>query len=238
MTSTADAVVSRPRGISIGQALRSAAVDFYFNSWRFVPANLAWAIGLVVVLLAAVIWTPALLLGVFLAAPLAGMHRMAAQLTRGEAASLSDFVEGTRRFGLHATGLLAGAAMLATVLVTNLVTGFGSDSPLGWFVGATALWGLVALAMYLIALWPMLVDPKHERLPLRRRVQLAGLVVIGRPARLFLLTVLIAAVLVASTALLGVIVLVGVAYASLLATRWVLPAADELEARYEAARAR
>jgi len=52
------------------------------------------------------------------------------------------------------------------------------------------------------------------------------------------LTLLIAAILVVSTALLGVIVLVGVAYASLLATRWVLPTADDLEARYEAARAR
>jgi hypothetical protein len=105
-------------------------------------------------------------------------------------------------------------------------------------VGATALWGLVALAMFIVALWPVLVDPRHEAAPLRRRLQLAALVVVGRPGRLFLLTLLIAATLVASTALLGVIVLVGVAYASLLATRWVLPAVDELEARYEAARAR
>jgi hypothetical protein len=73
---------------------------------------------------------------------------------------------------------------------------------------------------------------------LRRRLQLAGLVLIGRPGRLFLLTVLIVAILVVSTVLLGAIVLVGIAYTSLLATRWVLPAADDLEARYEAARAR
>jgi len=105
-------------------------------------------------------------------------------------------------------------------------------------VGATALWGLVALVMVVIAIWPVLVDPRREDRPLRRRLQLAGLVLIGRPGRLFLLTVLILAILVASTVLLGAIVLVGVAYTSLLATRWVLPAADDLEARYEAARAR
>jgi hypothetical protein len=51
-------------------------------------------------------------------------------------------------------------------------------------------------------------------------------------------TLAIAAILVGSTALLGAIVLVGVSFSSLLATRWVLPAADELEARFEAARAR
>ena len=223
---------------SIGQAIRLAGSDFYFNSLRFVPANLAWAITLLAVLFAAVIWLPALLLGVLVAVPIAGMHRMAALLTRGEPTSISDFLDGMRRFGLHAAGITAGVAILAAVLVTNVVTGFGSSSPLGWFVGATALWGLVALAMAVIAIWPVLVDPRREDRPLRRRLQLAGLVVIGRPGRLFLLTVLIAVILVASTALLGVIVLVGVAYTSLLATRWVLPAADDLEARYEAARAR
>jgi len=226
------------RGVSIGQAVRLAAVDFYYNSWRFVPANVAWSIALLAILFAAVTWTPAIVLAVLLAMPIAGMHGMAAQLARDEPAGLSDFVEGMRRFGLRATGLLAVAAMLAAVLVTNLFTGIGSDSPLGWFVGATALWGLVALAMFVVALWPVLVDPSREATPLRRRLQLAAMVVVGRPGRLFLLTALIAATLIASTALLGVIVLVGVAYASLLATRWVLPAVDELEARYEAARAR
>jgi uncharacterized membrane protein YesL len=231
-------MASKLPGTSIGQAIRLAAGDFYFNSLRFVPANVVWAIALLAVLFAALNWPPALLLGALLAVPLAGMHRMAALLTRGEPTSISDFVAGMRRFGLQATGILAGAAILAVVLLTNLVTGFASNGVLGWFVGATALWGLVALAMAVIAVWPVLVDPRREDRPLRRRLQLAGLVLIGRPGRLFLLTVLIAVILVASTILLGVIVLVGVAYTSLLATRWVLPAVDDLEGRYEAARAR
>jgi uncharacterized membrane protein YesL len=231
-------VTSSVHGTSIGQAIRLAAVDFYFNSLRFVPANLAWAAALLAVLFLALIWPPALALLTLLAVPLAGMHRMAALLTRGEAASFSDFVAGMRRFGLHATGIMAGVVILAAVLVTNALTGFASNEPLGWFIGATALWGLVALAMAVIAVWPILVDPRHEDAPLRRRLQRTGLVVIGRPGRLFVLTLLVAVILVASTALLGAIVLVGVAYSSLLATRWVLPTIDELEARYEAARAR
>jgi uncharacterized membrane protein YesL len=223
---------------SIGQAVRQAATDFYFNSLRFVPANVTWAFVALVVLFAASLWPPALALAVLLSIPLAGMHRMAALLARGEPTSLGDFVEGMRRFGLHAIGIGAAVALLAAVLGTNLVTGFGSGGPIGWFLGATALWGLVALAMYAVAIWPSLVDPRHEDATLRRRLQLAGLVVIGRPGRLFVLTALIGAILAASTVLLGAIVLVGVSYASLVATRWVLPALDELEARYEAARAR
>jgi hypothetical protein len=231
-------VAAGSHGTSIGQAVRLAGSDFYFNSWRFVPANVAWALAVLAALLAAMVWTPAVVLAPLVAVPIAGIHRMAAVLARGEAAGFSDFLDGMRRFGLLAAGVLAAIALLALILVTNLVTGFASNEPLGWFVGATALWGLVALAMALITVWPILVDPRHEDAPLRRRLQLAGLVVIGRPGRLFLLTLLIAAILVASTALLGAIVLVGVAYSSLLATRWVLPAVDELEARFEAARAR
>jgi len=231
-------VTATPRPVSIGQAVRAAAVDFYFNSWRFVPANLAWALLLLAVLFAAVTWPPAVVLAVLLAVPVAGLHRMAAVLTRGEATSLSDFVDGMRRYGARATGIAAGVAILGFVLVTNVATGFSTDNPIGWFLGATAAWGLVALAMYLVAVWPILVDPNREETGVRRRLQLAGLVVIGRPGRLFALTILIGLTLVASTVLLGAIVLVGVAYASLLATRWVLPAADELEARFEAARAR
>jgi len=224
--------------VSIGRAIRQAAIDFYFNSLRFVPANAAWALGALVVLFLAVAWPPAIVLAVLLGIPVAGLHRMAALLARGEATSLSDFVDGMRRFGVAATGVAAGAAILAFVLTTNMIVGFGSGEPLGWFLGATALYGDIALAMFLVATWPILVDPRHESTRLRRRLQLAGLIVIGRPGRLFLLTAIVIAVLLASVVILAGIVLVGVAYVSLLATRWVLPVADELEARYEAARAR
>jgi uncharacterized membrane protein YesL len=224
--------------VSIGRAIRQAAIDFYFNSLRFVPANAAWALVALVVLFLAVAWPPAIVLAVLLAIPVAGLHRMAALLARGEATSLSDFVDGMRRFGVAATGVAAGAAILAFVLTTNMIVGFGSGEPLGWFLGATALYGDIALAMFLVATWPILVDPRHESTRLRRRLQLAGLIVIGRPGRLFLVTAIVIAVLVLSVVILAGIVLVGIAYVSLLATRWVLPVADELEARYEAARAR
>jgi hypothetical protein len=224
--------------MTLGGAIRQAAVDFYYNSWRFVPANVAWALTLLAVMMLASLWAPAIVLLVLLAAPLAGIQRMATRLARGEATSLSDFAEGTRRYGLQAVGIAAGAATLATVLGTNVIVGFGSEGPLGWFVGASAMYGLVALAMYLVAVWPVLVDPSHEGTSLRRRLQVAGLVLLGRPGRLFLVTILIVAVLALSTVLIAGIVLFGVAYSSLFASRWVLPTADALEARYEAARAR
>ena len=224
--------------IAVGGAVRAAATDFYFNSVRFVAANVAFALCVLVVLFAAVIWTPAIVLVVLLAAPLAGLHRMAALLARGEPASFGDFVSGARRFGAQAAGLATGAVLLAAVLVTNVMTGFAAEGPIGWFLGATAIYGLVALAMYVIAAWPVLVDPNRSGDPLRRKLQVAGLVLIGRPGRLLVVTALVVAILVASTLILAGIALFGVAFASIVATRWVLPTADELESRFEAARAR
>lgn len=222
------------RGVPVGAAVSSAASDFYFNSWRFVAANVAWSLALLAVLFLAVFWTPALLLLVLVAAPLAGLHRMAALLVREQPVGLDDFFDGTRRYGVRAAGIAAGGAMVAAALVTNAVTGFTSDGPLGWFLGATAIYGLIALAMFLVAVWPVLVDPNREAAPLRRTVRLAALVVIGRPGRLLLVTLLIAVILLISTVLLAAIVLFGVAFASIVGTRWVLAAADELESRFEA----
>jgi uncharacterized membrane protein YesL len=229
---------SPPRAVSIGQAARAAASDFYFNSLRFVPANVVWALAVAALLFLAATWAPAIVLTPAIAIPLVGITRMAALLTRGEPANLSDFIEGMRRFGLAASGIAAVLAIAGAMLVTNVATGFSANDPIGWFLGASALWGLVALAMAAAAVWPIVVDPAHENEPLRQRLKLAGLVIVGRPGWLLVVTILIAVVLIASTVLLGAIVLVGVAYASLFGTRWVLPAADELEARYEAARAR
>ncbi len=226
------------RAVPLDGALRLAASDFYFNSWRFVAANVAWALSLLAVLFLAMLWTPFLALLVLLAAPLVGLHAMAARLVRDEPANLDDFVAGTRRHGLHAAVVAAIAAVLGAVLVTNVFTGFAADGPLGWFLGATAIYGLIALTMYLVALWPVLADPNRADMSLRRKLQVAGLILIGRPVRLLLVTLVVVVILAVSTVMLAGIVLFGVAFTSIVATRWVLPAADELESRFEAARAR
>ena len=209
-------------------AVRLAASDFAFNTWRFIGANLVFGAGLIVVVVVALGWPPAIALLPLLGAPLAGMHRMAALLARGEPAALSDFVDGMRRFGLHAIGLAAAELLAGIVLATNAVAGFTSSEPTGWFVGALAVYGMVALAMFVVAAWPLLVDPARDAWHLRMRLRAAGLLVLARPGRLFVLTAFIAVLLVVSTVILGGIVLVTASFASLIATRWVLPAADQL----------
>lgn len=209
-------------------AVRLAASDFAFNTWRFIGANVVFGAGLILVAVIALGWAPAIALFPLLAVPLAGMHRMAALLARGEPTALSDFFDGMRRFGVHAVLIAAAELLAGIVLATNALAGFTSAEPTGWFVGALAVYGLIALSMFAIAAWPLLVDPARDAWHLRMRLRAAGLLVLARPVRLFGLTLLIAVILVVSTLLLGGIVLVAASFSSLVATRWVLPAADQL----------
>jgi hypothetical protein len=217
--------------MSIRSALRQSVTDFFFNSWRLAPANLVWGIGFVAFLIAGPMTLVGAAILVLLAVPLAGLHRMAALVARGEAAGFSDFLGGMRRYGLRAVAVAAGAVVLAGVFTTNVIVGLQTGHPVGWFVSAMALWGLVGLAMLLTAFWPLLVDPQRDELGLRRRLALAGLVVIGRPGRMLALTVLVAVILAISVVLFAAILLVSVAYVSLVMSRYVLPLVDELEAR-------
>jgi len=217
--------------VSLTGALRQSLTDFYFNSWRLAPANLVWGVGFIAVIVAGPLSAAGVVILVLLAIPLAGLHRMAALLARDEPVGFSDFVDGIRRFAVPAVAVATGAAVLAAVFTTNIVVGLAAGGPIGWFISALALWGDVALAMLLVAWWPVLVDPRREGLALRRRLALAGLVVIGRPGRVFGLTVLVTAILIVSTVLFAAILLVSVAYVALVSARYVLPLLDALEAR-------
>ena len=216
---------------SIRPALRQSLTDFYFNSWRLVPANLVWSVGFIALALAGASFPPMLLLAGLLAIPLAGLHRMAAMIARGEPAGFSDFFGGMRRYAMPALAIGSAATLLATVLVMNALMGFETGGPLGWFLGVLALYGLAGLAIYLVAFWPILADPRHEAASLKRRLALAGLVVIGRPMRAIGLAAVVVALLGLSVVLFAAIVLVSVAYTSLVSARVVLPTIDELEAR-------
>lgn len=217
--------------MSLVGALRKAATDLYFNSWRLAPANLAWA----VTLLLALFVGPTTLLGLALlivsAIPLAGIYRMAALIAREEPVAFSDFLGAMRRFALPAMGTAAGAGLLAIVFTTNVVVGLQATDPIGWFVSAMGLWGAIGLALFIVAWWPLLVDPRRDDLGSRRRIALAGLAVIGQPVRMLALSLVLTAVLIGSAILFAALLLLGVAYTSLVSTNYVLPLVDALEAR-------
>lgn len=211
--------------------MRGAVSDFYYNSWRLVPANAVWGVMFVAISFATAVWLPAALLVALLAIPVAGIYRMAAQIQRGQPASFWDFVSGMRRYGFAALAIGLAAELLAIAFTSNVFFGLDSGGFLGWTISALALYGDIGLAMFLVAVWPIVVDPLRAGVPLRSRLKLAALVTLARPGRMFALTVLVVAILALSAVLFVALLTISVALVSLIATRYVLPVADRLEGR-------
>jgi hypothetical protein len=228
----ADGANRRPaRGPGITASFRAAMVDFYYQSIRLVPANLFWGLSFLVWLIVSVSTGPlvTLVLAPLLAIPYVGVARLAALTARGHDVVLSDDVDAIRRFGLAA--LVAGAIMTLAVaiLASNAFLGANVGGPVGWVLTTLALAGLVALWVFLVPFWVLLVDPEREAKPLRARVRLAALLVVAAPGRLAWLGVLLAIVYLVSTVAFVALLTISAAYAALVSARYVLPLADRLE---------
>jgi uncharacterized membrane protein YesL len=218
---------------TVRAAFRAAFTDFYYQSLRLVPSNAAWGAGLLAVLASAFWLSPvlALVAAPLLCLPLVGVTRLAAQIVRGEDVVLSDAATAIRSLALPAlaTGMVV---VLATVVLTaNVVAGVSGGGPIGWAFATLAAWGLAALWIVGLAFWPILADPDRHAMPLAARVRLAVLVVLAYPARFASLAAGLALVTLVSAIAFAALLSVSVAFMALVASRVILPAADQLEAR-------
>lgn len=220
-----------PAAPSLGGAIRIAAQDGYYHSWRLVPANLVWsvvAIGLAALVLLA---PPAILLLPLLALPTAGLFRVTTRIARGEAVSFWDAIDAWRTDALRTIAIGAAFVAAAVVLGFNVISGLTSDSPIGWGLATLAAWGLVATWILAWTVWPILLDPARAEGSMADRVRLAGLLVLAHPIRLGLLGIVLGLFLAVSTLAVVALATVSVAFSALVASELVLPAADRLEAR-------
>ena len=116
--------------------------DLYFNSWRLVPANLVWGVGLGLTLTwcrwssgrRPWSWPP------LLALPTVGIFRIASLAVRGDSVSFWDGIRAWRSYlGPALTGGAIGRSRL--VLVVNLLAGLQSGDLIGWAFATLAGWG-------------------------------------------------------------------------------------------------
>ncbi|HET7676921.1 MAG TPA: hypothetical protein VFK38_03645 [Candidatus Limnocylindrales bacterium] len=207
-------------------------MDFYFNSWRLVPANLVWAAFLALVVGVGLIWpVGALLVAPLLALPTVGLFRLAALIGRGHPVSFSDALVAWRRYGLPALESGAILTLMTTVLLVDLSVGLASPDPVGIAFATAAFWGWLASWAVGLVFWALLVDPEREGEGPRAAARLAALLVVAHPIRIGALLLVGALLLAASAVLLAALLTVSVAFVALAATRYVLPAADRLEGR-------
>lgn len=221
----------RPPAPRLGGVFRQAGVDFYYNSWRLVPANLLWGAGVVCLLVGAGATPVALLLVPLLALPTVAIYRLAAKIARGQPAAFSDGVEAMRTHGLAALAAATALAVLVAVFGTNVVVGIASQSPLGWTIATLAAWGLLVTIVASVAFWPILADPLRDGRPQRDAARLALLLVLAFPLRLAALALVVGLIVVLSTIAFAAVVTISIAFVALASARYVLPASDRFAPR-------
>jgi hypothetical protein len=167
---------------------------------------------------------------VVLVLPAAGVVRLAALIARGEPASFSDALDAWHDRPLRTLGLGAVMLLAGTVLVTNAVGGVFSTSMLGWAIATLATWGLVAGWCWLWCFWPILLDPRRPEERWQDAARLAGVMLLAYPWRLAALGLTLGILLLLSALAFLLLFTVSLAVAALAACRYVLPAADRLEA--------
>jgi uncharacterized membrane protein YesL len=224
-----------PASPTLRGALRSAATDFYFHSWRLLPANVLWA-AVSLLLLGVAVLVPGLIVLLPLAAlPIAGIFRMATRIVRGESVSFWDGLDAWRGEVRPALALGAGLLVAALILGFNVISGLLTGTVVGWAFATLAFWGLVATWLYAWVAWPILMDSARAAMPARRRLRLAALLLLAHPVRLAGLGLILFALCLLSVAAIVPLLTVTVSFAALVSTRMVLPAADRFEARYSGA---
>ncbi|MFN8518750.1 MAG: hypothetical protein U0667_05020 [Chloroflexota bacterium] len=226
--SRAELATSSAPGLRRG--LRDAATDLYFHSMRLVPANLLWGGMLMALVVLASLWLPLVLLLPVLALPTVGIFRIAALVVRGAPVSFRDGLAAWREQLLPALVIGTTLLVVAAVLVVNVATGLTSGGVIGWSLATFAGWGLVAAWSLAWTVWPLLVDPARAHRSVRERLRLGVLLLVAHPWRIGAMAAVLGLLLAVSTIAFAALVMIAVAYAALVATRVVLPAADRLEA--------
>ena len=215
----------RVRGV-----LRQAVGDLYYNSWRFLGANVLLGAVLIVIVLASVGSAWALVLLPLAALPAAGMLRMATVLVRDGHCDFGDVLDVIRRPWMSlAVG--SAQALLGLVLIVDLRLGAAIGSSIGLVLTVSALYGLVIGWAYASVAWPLLVDPERDREPIAGRLKLAGLVLVAHPIRVGGFLLLVGIVLATAAVAIAPFVTFAVALAWLVIARYVLPVADRIEGR-------
>ena len=223
---------------TLGSAVRQAGSDFYFNSWRLVPANLVWGAGLLLLLLLGGTGNPLLgaALAPLLAWPTFALYRMAALIHRGHGVSTRESFSASRTSGRRILGLGLAFVGVGVVFATNIAIGILRQDVIGIAIATAAAWGVLAMVVLGAIIWPLAADPDRADRRLRDIAKLAATLAIGFPLRFGALTLVLLIVLAISTVLFVALLTVGIAFIALLATRFVLPAADRFEARLNDAR--
>lgn len=212
------------------RVVREAVSDFYYNSWRFLVANVLVGVLLLAIVLLS-FGTPLVLVVLpLVAVPAAGIMRMATRLVRDGHTAFADFVEVVRSPG-RALAMGTIQLLLAVVLAADFLIGASIGSFLGTLIVVSALYGLAIGWCYAAVAWTLLLDPERDADRLPHRLRLAFVVLVAHPIRVGVPLLALGIIVLVSAVAIAPLVTFVIALAWLTIARFVLPIADRIEGR-------
>jgi hypothetical protein len=211
----------------------AGVAEFVNNAWRFLVANLAFGVLLLIMSLYVGRSPVALLLAIPMILPVAGLMRMAAVELRSGGARLTDFLSPMRR-PWAILGLGTVQLVVALVMWIDVVVGLGSGQLLPAILAIGALYLLLAIWSFSVLCWPLLLDPLRDGQPVRARLVLALHILLAHAMRVLAFAILSGLLLALATAAIGIVVSFGLALIWLSIANFSLPLADRFEGRLTA----
>ena len=211
--------------MTVGAALRSAAADFYRQSWRLFCLNAALS-ALVVPVAVVGLWVPAVWALLVLTGPLAAaLLHCAVVVTRTGQLALGEVVTGLR---LHwRRGLVLGLVVAAgTALGVHAISFYAGRGAL--VLAVLGVYVLIAFAAFQLVLWPLAIF--ESGVPARRVLGDAARALLQRPLQALALTAALLVVNAIGLAAAAVPFLtLTVAYSALAVARFALPPTREAD---------
>jgi hypothetical protein len=213
--------------LSLWSALRAATKTITDDFVRFVAGNVAWMAVVGTALLAGRVYVPGYALVVLVVAASFGLGRMAAFGVRGCPPRLVWLWAGFTHRGWAGFGLGCLQLIMLAVAVANIAIAI--QAPRLQLIVSAVVSGYAGLflAATVLAVWPLLLDPRRGDKTISQIVRLGLVVIAARPGRLLALVV-VEAGLVAVGLQTFVAALVLPSFGLLLASWVVLPLADEM----------
>jgi hypothetical protein len=205
--------------MTVRAALRSAAGDFYRQSWRLFVLNAALAACILALVAVGAFVPAALVFVVLLGPPMAALMHCAVTLAQTEDLRLWDAVTGLRLHWRRGFVLWLLVLVVGVAGITAVVS-YGRSG--AWPLALLALYVLAAFAVLQLALWPLAVFERERAFA--GLLADAGRAVLRRPVPFLLLAAVLTAVnLLGAAAALAPLLTLTVAYSFLAAAHFTLP---------------
>lgn len=164
--------------MTLRRALAVAAVDAYHQAWRLIVLNTLLGLSVAVVVLAALVLRPALLLVVLIGPLVAAVMHCAVMLAQTEDLRLAEAVTGLRRHWRRGLAL-GGMLFLVGAIGAIVIPFYARAGTWAWPFAALSIYLLLLVAVFQLALWPLVVfEPART---LREVIRDAAFLLARRP---------------------------------------------------------